>query len=166
MRRRAKSANRKSWRIVLILNLVVRAAALSFCFANAAQAAGGGNRTDSWGAAEATASTTGQSEPVAGVVKRQLIRASWYGGGERLASHTSTGELFRPMGRTAAHRTLPFGTMVKVTSAATGRSTIVRINDRGPAAASGRSLDLSRGAAVDLGMLGSGEARVFMEVMQ
>jgi rare lipoprotein A len=70
------------------------------------------------------------------------------------------------MARTAAHRTLPFGTMVRVTSAATGRSTIVRINDRGPAAASGRSLDLSRGAALDLGMLGSGEARVYLEVMQ
>ena len=98
--------------------------------------------------------------------RRQLVRASWYGGGERLAGHTSTGELFRPMGHTAAHRTLPFGTMLRVTSAANGRSTIVRINDRGPALASGRSLDLSRGAALDLGLVASGQGAVYIEVMR
>ena len=98
--------------------------------------------------------------------KRLLVRASWYGGGERLAARTSTGEPFRPMGRTAAHRTLPFGTMLRVTSAASGRSTIVRINDRGPSIASGRSLDLSRGAALDIGLVASGSGAVYMEVMR
>jgi rare lipoprotein A len=70
------------------------------------------------------------------------------------------------MGQTAAHRTLPFGTMLRVSSVSTGRSTIVRINDRGPAASTGRALDLSRGAAIALGIAGAGEARVAIEVMR
>ncbi len=94
------------------------------------------------------------------------IRASWYGGGEALSRHTSSGEVFRPWGHTAAHRTLPFGTMVKVTLASTGRSTIVRINDRGPAAGTGRSIDLSRGAAVELGLIAMGSAPVILEVLR
>ena len=96
----------------------------------------------------------------------QIVRASWYGGGERLSQHTSTGEIFRPMGHTAAHRTLPFGTLLRVSSLSTGLSTIVRINDRGPAASTGRALDLSRGAALDLGIARSGEAKVAIEVMR
>lgn len=96
----------------------------------------------------------------------QLVLASWYGGGERLGRRTSAGELFRPMGHTAAHRSLPFGTLLRVSSPKTGRSTIVRINDRGPAASTGRALDLSRGAALDLGIAGAGSARVVIEVMR
>ena len=84
--------------------------------------------------------------------------ASWYGGGEKLARHTASGEVFRPNGLTAAHRTLPLGTMLHVS--ANGRSVLVRVNDRGPAAWTGRSLDLSRGAAQALGMIGRGTARV------
>ena len=95
----------------------------------------------------------------------QIVRASWYGGGERLSQHTSSGEIFRPMGQTAAHRTLPFGTMLRVSALSTGRSTIVKINDRGPAASTGRALDLSRGAAVALGIAGQGEAKVAIEVV-
>ena len=98
--------------------------------------------------------------------KGQMIRASWYGGGERLAKRTSTGEVFQPMGHTAAHRSLPFGTLLKVTAANTGRSTVVRINDRGPAASTGRSLDLSRGAAIDLGIVAMGQAPVYIEVIR
>jgi rare lipoprotein A len=96
---------------------------------------------------------------------RQIVRASWYGGGERLSQHTSSGEIFRPMGQTAAHRTLPFGTMLRVSALSTGLSTIVKINDRGPAASTGRALDLSRGAAVALGIAGQGEAKVAIEVV-
>jgi rare lipoprotein A len=83
--------------------------------------------------------------------------ASWYGGGEGLSRRTASGEIFRPDGLTAAHRTLPFGTRLHVS--ANGRSVIVRVNDRGPFAR-GRSLDLSRGAARALGMIGRGTARV------
>ena len=97
---------------------------------------------------------------------RQIVRASWYGGGERLSARTSTGEIFRPMALTAAHRTLPLGTMLKVSSLSTGRTTVVRVNDRGPAASTGRSLDLSRGAAMQLGMINSGDMRVAIEVLK
>jgi rare lipoprotein A (peptidoglycan hydrolase) len=96
----------------------------------------------------------------------QVVLASWYGGGESLGRRTSTGEVFRPMSHTAAHRTLPFGTLLRVSAPATGRSIVVRINDRGPAASTGRALDLSRGAAMDLGIAGAGSARVMIEVMR
>jgi rare lipoprotein A len=82
--------------------------------------------------------------------------ASWYHEGQL----TATGERFRPDGLTAAHRSLPFGTKLRVTSKATGRSVVVRVNDRGPALWTGRGLDLSRGAASVLGMIRAGLARV------
>jgi rare lipoprotein A len=82
----------------------------------------------------------------------RFARASWYGGGEKLARHTASGEVFRPSGLTVAHRTLPFGTRLRI--AFNGRSVIVRVNDRGPAAYTGRSIDLSRGAARAIGMNG------------
>jgi rare lipoprotein A len=85
-----------------------------------------------------------------------IVKASWYGGGERLAAHTASGERFRPGGLTAAHRSLPMGTRVQVTNVTTGRSVVVRINDRGPAARTGRSLDLARGAAQAIGLRGVG----------
>lgn len=76
--------------------------------------------------------------------------ASWYGSGHRTAS----GEHFNPNGLTAAHRTLPFGTRVRVENRQTGRSVVVRINDRGPFVR-GRIIDLSRGSARALGMRGT-----------
>lgn len=65
---------------------------------------------------------------------------------------------------TAAHRTLPFGTQVKVTNLANGKSTIVRVNDRGPYA-HGRIIDLSVAAAKQIGSTSSGTARVTLEVL-
>jgi rare lipoprotein A len=94
----------------------------------------------------------------------QIVRASWYGGGnEHLSRYTASGEVFRPWDRTAAHRSLPFGTRLQVTYR--GLSTIVRINDRGPGVNTGRALDLSRGAASDLGMFGAGDVRVAIRVI-
>lgn len=83
--------------------------------------------------------------------------ASYYGfeSGRR----TANGERFNPHGMTAAHRTLPFGTMVRVTHTRTGASVMVRINDRGPFIR-GRIIDLSLGAAVALGIKGHGVAHV------
>lgn len=75
--------------------------------------------------------------------------ASWYHKGKR----TANGERYNPDGITAAHRSLPFGTRVQVTNKRTGRSVIVRINDRGPFIR-GRIIDLSRGAKRKLGMGG------------
>lgn len=74
--------------------------------------------------------------------------ASFYGHGERLAKHTASGAVFNPHGYTAAHRTLPFGTHLRVCHH--GCVTVV-VNDRGPFV-SGRSLDLAYGAARAIGM--------------
>jgi rare lipoprotein A len=86
-----------------------------------------------------------------------VVRASYYDTGTRTAS----GERFRAGGFTAAHRTLPFGTRLRLTNPRTGRSVTVRINDRGPFVR-GRGLDVSRGAAAALGMIGSGTATLRM----
>jgi rare lipoprotein A len=84
-----------------------------------------------------------------------LIYASYYSSGYRTAS----GERFNPNGYTAAHRSLPFGTRLQVTNPRTGRSVVVRINDRGPFVP-GRSLDLARGAAFAIGMRGTAPVRI------
>lgn len=85
----------------------------------------------------------------------QCGRASWYA----MTSRTASGERANPESYTAAHRTLPFGTMVRVTNLGNGRSVVVRINDRGPFTG-GRVIDLSRRAAADLGFIRAGTARV------
>ena len=85
--------------------------------------------------------------------------ASWYGPGFQ-GRKTANGERFNTGALTAAHRTLPFGTMVRVTNQNTGRSVMVRINDRGPYAG-GRVIDLSLAAARHIGM--SGLAKVALE---
>src|SRR5205809_8136731 len=73
------------------------------------------------------------------------VLASWYGT-ERAGHHTANGALFNPYGLTAAHRTLPFGTVLQVTNLANRRQVIVVITDRGPGIR-GRTLDVSLGAA-------------------
>jgi rare lipoprotein A len=89
--------------------------------------------------------------------------ASWYGG-KFQGRRTSSGEVFDTNLLTAAHKTLPFGTQVKVTNLANGLSTIVKINDRGPFV-EGRIIDLSRAAAERIGMVGTGTTRVSVEVL-
>ena len=90
-------------------------------------------------------------------------RASWYGGSFH-GRRTANGETFDKEALTAAHRTLPFGTVVLVTNATNGRSVIVRINDRGPFSP-GRHIDLSKRAAEDIGMIRSGTAPVEIEIL-
>lgn len=89
----------------------------------------------------------------AGSYEGTFVKASFYSSGSRTAS----GEPFNQDGFTAASRTLPFGTLLHVTNPTTGRSVIVRINDRGPFVP-GRNLDLSRGAAAAIGMIAQGTA--------
>lgn len=91
-----------------------------------------------------------------GATYRQCGVASWYGYSGR---PTANGERFNGSSMTAASRTLPFGTIVRVTDTATGRSVVVRINDRGPYVG-GRIIDLSREAAHRLGIIPGGTARV------
>ena len=92
--------------------------------------------------------------------------ASWYGVPDGFhGRRTANGEVFNAYGKTAAHRSLPFGTQVRVTNLNNGRSTVVRINDRGPFVG-GRSIDLSQGAAAAIGMISSGTAPVKLEIIQ
>jgi len=78
---------------------------------------------------------------------------------------TANGETFDMYALTAAHRTLPFGTKLKVTSLANNRSVLVRINDRGPFV-KGRVIDLSLAAATELQMLKSGITEVKLEIVK
>ena len=92
----------------------------------------------------------------------QTGMASWYDLGSSRC--TASGERLDPNALTAAHRTLPFGTKVRVTHLKTKSSTVVRINDRGPYS-KGRIIDVSKAAGKQLGMLGSGTARVSIAVV-
>ncbi len=87
--------------------------------------------------------------------------ASWYGG-KFQGRRTASGELFDTLQFTAAHRTLPFGTLVLVTNLRNGRSVTVRINDRGPFV-QGRIIDLSMAAATSIGLTGEGVTPVRIE---
>lgn len=91
-------------------------------------------------------------------------QASWYGPGF-FGNRTASGEVLRPGTLTAAHRTLPFGTLVRVTNLWNGRSAVVRINDRGPFHHH-RVIDLAHGAARELGLTASGVANVRLEVLR
>lgn len=86
--------------------------------------------------------------------------ASWYA----LSSKTASGERMNAAKLTAAHRSLRFGTKLRVTNSRNGKSVIVRINDRGPFIR-GRVLDLSKAAANHIGMIRSGHAKVCYEVV-
>jgi rare lipoprotein A len=88
-------------------------------------------------------------------------KASWYGA-KHHGKRTASGERFDQNALTAAHRSLPFGTWVKVTNLNNQRSVIVRINDRGPFSRS-RIIDVSKRAASELGLISSGVAPVRIE---
>jgi rare lipoprotein A len=90
----------------------------------------------------------------------QCGKASWY----KMGSRTASGERMDANALAAAHRTLPFGTQVRVENLANHKSVVVRINDRGPFVG-GRVIDVTRGAAVQLGMISSGTARVKVSVI-
>jgi peptidoglycan lytic transglycosylase len=98
---------------------------------------------------------------IGGSASAETGRASWYA----LTSKTASGERCDPGALTAAHRTLPFGTKVKVENLRNGRSVVVRINDRGPFVA-GRIIDLTKAAAGKLGFINSGVTSVRLTVME
>lgn len=89
-------------------------------------------------------------------------QASWYGA-QHHGKKTASGERFNQNALTAAHRTLPFGTQVKVTNTLNHQSVTVRINDRGPYSR-GRIIDLSRAAAAKIDMIKQGVAPVLLQV--
>ncbi len=130
--------------------LAVLAVALSGC------ASRGGPPGEGWGT-EAP-SDSGPAAHEAREIGRGL--ASWYGEpfhGRR----TANGEVFDMNALTAAHKTLPFGTRVRVENPATGQAVVVRINDRGPFRP-GRVIDLSRAAAERIGLVQAGVAPVVL----
>ena len=105
--------------------------------------------------AAVTATAEAGTKPVTGM-------ASYYKSGR----FTANGERFNPMGLTAAHRTLPFGTKVRVTCLQSGRCTVVRINDRGPFVR-GRIIDLTPAAAAQIGLTKTiGLTKVELAVMR
>jgi rare lipoprotein A len=112
--------------------------------------------------APSPAPSTSRSQPSGGgpVTTTGTCKASYYATGQRTAS----GEPFDPNAFTAAHKTLPFNTRVRVTNLANGKSVVVRVNDRGPFVAS-RCLDLARAAFAAIASLSSGVANVRYEVL-
>lgn len=87
--------------------------------------------------------------------------ATWYSSGYRTAS----GEKFNPDGMTAAHRKLPFGTVLRLTNLENGNSIKVVVNDRGPFS-KGKEIDVSRGAAKALGFHAKGTTKLGIEILQ
>lgn len=97
-------------------------------------------------------------------LRSEIGIASWYGAPYHNA-RGADGEIYNQDGMTAAHRTLPMGTVVRVTNLATRRSVVVTITDRGPFVP-GRILDLSRAAALKIGVWRTGTARVRIDVLR
>ena len=108
--------------------------------------------------AAAVAAMVNVAQPV---TAKNVGMASYYKSGKR----TANGERFNPNGLTAAHRSLPFGTKLKVTNPRTGRSVVVRVNDRGPFIR-GRVIDLSLGAARVIGLTASGVGRISYTILR
>lgn len=98
-----------------------------------------------------------------GSPKPKTVTASWYGQ-EFSGRRTANGERFDPKGLTAAHKTLPLGTKIRVTNPRTGAQVLVTVTDRGPYVGR-RELDLSKAAAREVGILSRGVASVVIEVL-
>lgn len=97
------------------------------------------------------------------IVSSTIGGASWYGPGFN-GRRSASGEVFNQNAMTAAHRTLPFGTRVRVTNLSNNRQVVVRINDRGPYSGS-RVIDLSAGAAAEIGLINAGVGTVQLDVL-
>ncbi|HZJ10864.1 MAG TPA: septal ring lytic transglycosylase RlpA family protein [Trueperaceae bacterium] len=141
--------------LMALLAGVLGACAPAAMRGEAQQAARPGGASRTTAVAAATVARTGAAQ--------QTGMASWYGPGfaGRL---TANGEVFDPSQLTAAHKELPFNTLVRVHNVENGDSVVVRINDRGPFKP-GRIIDLSRAGAEAIGMIGTGVARVQLEVL-
>ena len=101
---------------------------------------------------------------LAAEVYKNGVTASYYAE-DFHGKRTSNGERFNMYDYTCAHKSLPFGTILKVTNLANGKSCEVRVNDRGPFVAS-REIDISKAAAVKLDMIGTGTAKVKLEIVK
>lgn len=120
-----------------------------------------GSATDEFDENEITVSANAERTLDVDLINKGKMVASWYGP-KFHGKLTANGETYDQMLMTAAHKSLPFGTMLKLTNPRNGKSVIVRINDRGPYI-KGRQLDLSKGAAIALGMLYKGVGKIQVE---
>ena len=102
--------------------------------------------------------------PLFSEVYKTGVTASYYAE-DFHGKRTSNGERFNMNDYTCAHKSLPFNTILKVTNLANGKTCEVRVNDRGPFVAS-REIDLSKAAAIKLGMIGSGTTKVKLEIVK
>ena len=98
------------------------------------------------------------------IFESSVAVASFYGR-KFVGRPTASGEIFNPALMTAAHKTWPFGTIVRVVNLKNNKSVVVKINDRGPFI-EGRDIDLSRGAAQRIAMVNDGVARVRLEILK
>ena len=110
------------------------------------------------------AARTGGGEAAAGSESPLGTGEASFYGGELAGNRTASGEIFDPARLTAAHRTLPLGSRVRVTNASNGEDVVVRINDRGPFHGN-RVIDLSSAAARTIGLLRTGTARVSLALL-
>lgn len=95
------------------------------------------------------------------LIDRGTMKASWYGSRFH-GKKTANGEIYNQMAYTAAHKSIKFGTLLKLTNTRIGKSLVVRINDRGPYIPR-RQLDLSKAAAIELGVIANGIASLKVE---
>lgn len=111
--------------------------------------------------------TENETEPVTSdrslieFVEKGMMKASWYGPGFH-GKKTANGEIYDQMSFTAAHKSLKFGTLLKITNPKNNKSIVIRINDRGPYI-NGRDLDLSKAAALELGFIRNGVVKIKVE---
>ena len=113
-------------------------------------------------AAEAKAAVPEPTAEPPSAVIAEAVEASYYGG-DFAGRPTASGEIFDPELLTAAHRTLPLGSILEVTDALSGRSVVVRVNDRGPFHGD-RVIDLSEAAARQIGLIEAGTGRVTLRL--
>ena len=145
---------------VAALGVLVLAMAVTGCSSAGRGSIPSGDRSDPRGGVSIQAPPSRPTSPSS----TQTGRASWYGQAHH-GRKTASGEIYDMTQLTAAHRTLPLGTRVRVTNVGNGRSVVVRINDRGPFI-DGRIIDLSQAAAREIGAIGAGVVSVQLEVLE
>jgi rare lipoprotein A len=166
----------RAGRIIRLLAVTLAAASLAACAQSSVVTQKSELRASRQASLDQGRTTSSMMKRRVAAVRKYTRVASRKEAGGKTASHgvasfytegtkTASGEKFNTMEMTAAHPTLPFGTKLRVTNVASGRSVTVRVNDRGPYV-EGRVVDVSYSAADALGMVGKGVAKVKLDVVQ
>lgn len=153
---------------MIISRLIIALVAIVVWLDGCASSQRFGRSTDTEGKSPPARVSKGEEHndtPPSGRVLLTLEGVASYYAEEFHGKQTSNGETFDMHSLTAAHRTFPFDTMVRVTNLLNGKTVVVRINDRGPFV-DGRMIDVSLAAAKELGLIATGTARVRLEVLQ